>query len=163
MKKKGRIEFIIVVGVVALTLVVATLQILFDVPIVQYCYALVRPSGKEVTAVFDNGVQRAAGDVTIRNYPSLIVQRGIPVEFTLNAVPNQIDHCNEYMSVPDFGIIDMQIVPGANMICFTPQESGIFYYDCRTGNMRTTITVVESLGFPDPNELSAPAPDEHAG
>jgi len=149
--KKGRAEFIIIIVVLALTLSVVTLQVLFDVPVLAICLPFLRPKSVEITATYEDGVQKVAGEVLTLAYPPLVVQRGVPVVLTLNADPKNIDFCNEYLSIPDFGVIDYQIVPGENVFRFLPEESGVFYYNCRTGNMKTSITVVESLGFPVPD------------
>jgi hypothetical protein len=135
-------------AVAALALTFTTLQILFDVPVLPFLVPAGGAASAEITAAYEGGgAQKAEGDVTLAAYPSIIVQRGMPVAFTLNAAADQIDDCNEYLSFPDFGLNNVRLVPGANVIRFTPEESGVFYFHCHLNNMRSTVTVVENLGF----------------
>jgi hypothetical protein len=159
-------------GAAALALVLATLQILFDVPVAPFLTPLGAPSGArgvsagELRAAYDGGVQRVRANLNIVAYPSIIVQRGIPVEFTLSAVPDSIDECNEWILFPDYGI-ERRLVPGDNVLRFTPGESGVFQFVCGLGRMKSSVTVVESLGFPavnngPPDTSVSEAPQEPA-
>jgi hypothetical protein len=142
-----KLLFRISLGAALFALALATLQILFDVPVLPFLVPQDGLPGIEITATYAAGVQRAEGEVTLAAYPSIIVQRGIPVEFTLTADAGNIDGCNEYLSFPDFGMYDVRLIPGANVIRFTPEESGVFYFNCHLKNMEGTVTVVENLGF----------------
>jgi hypothetical protein len=143
-------------GAAALALVIATLQILFDVPVAPFLV----PSGArglsagDLKAEYGGGVQRITAKLNIVAYPSIIVQRGIPVEFTLSAGPDSIDECNEWILFPGYGI-ERRLVPGDNVLCFTPEESGVFQFVCGLGRMKSSVTVVESLGFPVNHEPPA--------
>ena len=143
-------------GAVSLALVLATLQILFDVPVAPFLV----PSGArgvsagELTAAYEDGVQRVTAKLNIVAYPSIIVQRDIPVEFTLSAAPDSIDECNEWILFPDYGI-ERRLALGDNVLRFTPEESGVFQIVCAQGRMKSSITVVESLGFPVNNAALA--------
>ena len=152
-------------GAVSLALVLATLQILFDVPVAPFLV----PSGArgvsagELTAAYEDGVQRVTAKLNIVAYPSIIVQRDIPVEFTLSAAPDSIDECNEWILFPDYGI-ERRLALGDNVLRFTPEESGVFQIVCAQGRMKSSITVVESLGFPaNDAALAASALSELAG
>ena len=142
-------------GAAALALVLATLQILFDVPVAPF----LAPSGArgvsagELTAAYEDGVQRVTAKLNIVAYPSIIVQRDIPVEFTLSAAPDSIDECNEWILLPDYGI-ERRLALGDNVLRFTPEEAGVFQIVCGLGRMKSSVTVVESLGFPAADEAS---------
>jgi hypothetical protein len=154
-------------GLVVLALIIATLQILFDVPVAPFLVPGNGKAGETLVAVYDDGVQRAVCNLSYTAYPSLIVQRGIPAEFILNAKAKNIDECNEYLSFPDFGIKNFRLIPGTNVIRFMPEESGVFNFNCHLNAMKSTITVVESLGFNNvqpptaaqSKKTSAPEPD----
>jgi hypothetical protein len=158
----GRLIFHAVIGVSILALAIATAQILFDVPVAPFLV----PSGArgasaaELTAQYDDGVQRVKAKLNIVAYPSIIVQRSIPVEFTLSAAPGGIDECNEWILLPDYGI-ERHLAVGDNVLRFTPEESGVFLIVCGLGRMKSSVTVVESLGFPA-NRAAEPSPPEPA-
>jgi hypothetical protein len=147
-------------GAATLALALATLQILFDVPVAPFLV----PSGArgvsagELTAEYDDGVQRVTAKLNIIAYPSIIVQRGIPVEFTLSAAPDSIDECNEWILFPDYGI-ERRLALGDNVLRFTPEESGVFQIVCGLGIMKSSITVVESLGFPAADNEASASPE----
>jgi hypothetical protein len=154
----GKLIFRSSLGVSALVLVIATLQILFDVPVAPFLV----PSGArgvsaaELRAEYDGGVQRVSAKLNIVAYPSILVQRGIPVEFTLSAASDGIDECNEWILLPDYGI-ERRLAVGDNVLRFTPEESGVFQIVCALGRMKSSVTVVESLGFPAVDEPPPPA------
>ena len=162
-KRRRTIIFRTALGAVICVLALLTLQILFDVPVFSFirtttealdCCPPDSPLRAALIAEYDGGVQKASGDVTDDVCPSLIVQRGIPVQFTLNSIQSAGDASDEYVSFPDFGIREARIGNGENIVCFTPEESGVFEYYFRTGDLASTVTVVESLGFP-PSSPSA--------
>ena len=156
---RKKMIFRIGLGVVAAAIVLTSLQVLFKVPVFNVfratadlinCCVVDGSLRLDVTADYKDQVQKATGDVTISSYPALTVQRGIPVEFTLYVEPAEIDAANEFVSFPDFGISDLCLMPGENIVRFTPEESGVFYYFSRSGSISNVIMVVESLGFPVP-------------
>ena len=168
-KRRHTIIFRAALGVVVCALSLLTLQILFDVPVFSFlrtttealdCCPPDSPLRAALIAEYEDGVQKASGDVSDEVCPSLIVQRGIPVQLTLNTVRTGTDASDEYVSFPDFGIMEARILNGENVVCFTPEESGVFEYYFRTGDLVNTVTVVESLGFPSssPSHSSTPSP-----
>jgi hypothetical protein len=136
-------------GAAVFVLAIAALQILFDVPVAPFLVpdGAGSAAGADLTAAYDGGVQRVTAKLNVVAYPSIIVQRGIPVEFTLSAAPNSIDECNEWILLPDYGI-ERRLAPGDNVLRFTPEESGVFSIVCSLGRMKSSVTVVENLGFP---------------
>jgi hypothetical protein len=160
----GKTIFRAAVTVSALALAIATAQILFDVPLAPFLVPEgARGAGAaELTARYEGGVQRVTAKLNIIAYPSIIVQRGIPVEFTLSAAPSGIDECNEWILLPDYGI-ERRLAAGDNLLRFTPEESGVFQIVCGLGRMKSSVTVVESLGFladaaPAPEPSASPLP-----
>ena len=165
-RRRRTIIFRTALGVIVCALALVSLQILFDVPVFSfirstsealYCCPPDSPLRMELIAKYDDGIQIATGDVTDDGCPSLIVQRGIPVQFTLNTIQSGTAVSDRYVYFPDFGIRDARIGQGENVVCFTPEESGVFEYYFRTGDLKSTVTVVESLGFPSSLLSSSPA------
>lgn len=97
-----------------------------------------------VAAVVNGDVQEVTIDLQSSYYEPIIVQNGIKVRFNIRAAEEDINGCNGALQVPEFGI-QRQLVPGDNIIEFTPTEDGTFPYSCWMGMIRSSITVVPSL------------------
>jgi hypothetical protein len=132
-------------SVIALT--IATLQILFDIPVAPFLVPHSQEQGALHTAQWSDGTQIAIGKIGANTYPSLVAQQGVPVEFTLTAESGVLNSCNEKLIFSEFGI-EIQLVPGENVLAFTPTESGVFPFSCWMGTIKGSVTVVEDLGFP---------------
>jgi sulfite exporter TauE/SafE len=113
---------------------------------------------QQTTAVVTNGAQIARGLVEQDGYPAFIVQKGIPVELTLVVTEENLNDCNNALTIPKFKI-DKDLVAGENVITFTPLETGVIPYTCWMGMIKSTITVVEDIA--QAGQIAAPAP-EHA-
>jgi hypothetical protein len=133
---------------VAFALFIASLQILFDVPVAPFLVPSNESKGTLHTAQWNDGVQIARGEVGYDTYPSLVAQRGVPAEFTLFAKPEALHDCNKVILFPAFDI-EQELVPGDNVLSFTPTETGVFEFTCWMNHTKASVTVVESLGFPD--------------
>ena len=144
--RRGKAIFRAALGAVTLAVALAGLQILFDVPVAPFLVPDRGAAGASLTATFDGSVQKAAGDFTLNALPSVTMQRGIPAELTLRLKESDVDACTDGVVLKEFGI-DQACEPGDNVLRFTPEESGAFALQCRMGNVKSTITVVESLGF----------------
>ncbi len=87
-------------------------------------------------------------------YEPFIVQAGIPVVWTIFADENDLNGCNNPLTVPKYGI-RFEMVPGENIIEFTPpSEPGAITYTCWMGMITSGITVVEDLNKIDDSLLS---------
>lgn len=75
-------------------------------------------------------------------YQSIEVQAGIPVEWTIVASEETLTNCNNAISIPEYGI-EQELVPGENVITFTPTETGTFTYTCWMDMMSAEIIVVD--------------------
>ena len=91
-----------------------------------------------------DGFQTVAFDVTPRAYRQIIVQAGVPVRWTLNATADSLTGCNNAIVVPSLGL-EKALIPGANLVEFTPSSAGTIPYSCWMGMIRSKIIVVESL------------------
>jgi sulfite exporter TauE/SafE/copper chaperone CopZ len=95
-------------------------------------------------ATVKNGVQTIQADLNPSVYPFIIVQKGIPVEFTITADESSITGCNQTVVFPEYQV-KKALQPGDNVITFTPEESGIVPYTCWMGMLDGRILVVDDL------------------
>ncbi len=95
-------------------------------------------------ATVQNGVQTIQADLNPSVYPFIIVQKGIPVEFTITADESSITGCNQTVVFPEYQV-KKALQPGDNVITFTPEESGIVPYTCWMGMLDGRILVVDDL------------------
>ncbi|MCI5550972.1 MAG: sulfite exporter TauE/SafE family protein, partial [Clostridiales bacterium] len=94
-------------------------------------------------AQVNDNVQKIYTELDYGSYPSITVQAGVPVEWTIHADARKINGCNNEIIIP---ACDMTIPlePGDNVISFTPDTSGVIAYSCWMGMIRGSITVVDS-------------------
>lgn len=77
-------------------------------------------------------------------YTPITVQKGVPVKWTIQADAGSINGCNQTMVIPKLNITK-KLVPGDNVITFTPSETGNISYSCSMGMIRSNISVVSDL------------------
>ena len=77
-------------------------------------------------------------------YQPFIVQKGIPVRWTIKATADDLNGCNNPVTIPKYNI-QKQLVPGDNLIEFTPDSSGNITYTCWMGMISSNIKVVDDL------------------
>ncbi len=94
--------------------------------------AKVNGSVQEITSSFDNGY-----------YVPIAVKKGIPVKWTIKVKDSDLNGCNNPVTIPKYGI-QKKLVPGDNVIEFTPEDTGTITYTCWMGMIRSTITVVNN-------------------
>lgn len=78
------------------------------------------------------------------SYTPIIVQKGVPVRWTIQADASDLNGCNNPVTIPAYNI-RKKLVPGDNVIEFTPTEEGNITYTCWMGMIRSTIKVVADL------------------
>ena len=114
-----------------------------------------------VPAMLDGDVQKISADLDPSVYPFIIVQKGIPVELTINADESAITGCNQTVVFPAFDV-KKTLTVGDNVIQFTPDETGLIPYTCWMGMLDGRILVVDNLfaasgaSTPDAGEASSP-------
>lgn len=94
----------------------------------------------EGTAQVQGDVQRVYTELDYGTYPTITVQAGIPVEWTLHADERKLNGCNNEIIIPAYGLT-IPLEPGDNVISFTPEESGTIAYSCWMGMIRANIIV----------------------
>lgn len=95
-----------------------------------------------VTAGLKDGVQVVQGEVQQNAYPVIVVKRGVPVKLNLHAEAENLNGCNSSILIPEFDI-QKKLVPGDNIVEFTPTETGTFGYTCWMGMITSQIQVVD--------------------
>ena len=105
-----------------------------------------QPSGKTATAAtVDNGIQNIETKLSGRGYPAITVTKGVPVRWNMKAEAADINGCNGTLVIPQFNI-EKKLVPGDNIIEFTPTTTGSIPYSCWMGMIRSNINVVDNAG-----------------
>ncbi|MDP4094359.1 MAG: cupredoxin domain-containing protein [Bacillota bacterium] len=92
----------------------------------------------------EGNIQTVAIAVEKEKYAPIVVQKGIPVKFILNADASKLTKCNSTVEIPDYDIKKL-LKPGENVIEFTPQKAGTITYKCSMGMIKSSITVVEDI------------------
>ncbi len=100
-----------------------------------------------IKAIVSGGRQTVLTEFTDGRYVPFAVQAGIPLTWTIRISEYDLNGCNEELVVPAYGI-RKKLVPGDNVVEFTPAKSGRISYTCWMGMIRSSITVTESIGNP---------------
>jgi plastocyanin domain-containing protein len=107
--------------------------------------ALTRPDANGVAiARISGGVQEVRTTVDSGQYHPFVVQSGIPVRWIISAKADDLNGCNNPLTIPAYGI-RKELVPGDNVVEFTPSGTGTITYTCWMGMISSTITVVADL------------------
>lgn len=93
-------------------------------------------------ATTKNGVQTINMRVVASGYVpnSFTVKKGVPVKWIING--ENTFGCQAYFVVPSLGI-QRTIVPGDQVIDFTPDKAGVINFSCGMGMYRGQITVTD--------------------
>lgn len=104
------------------------------------------PSGTTANvSTVENGVQNIETKLSSRGYPAITVTKGVPVRWNMKADAADINGCNGTLVIQQFNI-EKKLVPGDNIIEFTPTTTGSIPYSCWMGMIRSNINVVEGTG-----------------
>jgi len=90
------------------------------------------------------------------DYHPFIVQSGIPVRWTVSVKAEDLNGCNNPLTVPQYGI-RKHLVPGDNLIEFTPNREGTIAYTCWMGMITSFIRIVPDLTALTARDLAASA------
>lgn len=75
-------------------------------------------------------------------YQPIRVVKDKPVKLIIHASKETLNGCNNPLIIPSLGI-EMTLLPGENIIEFTPDEIGKITYTCWMGMITSTIDIVE--------------------
>lgn len=103
-------------------------------------------------AKIENGVQVVTTGLSSGRYEPIIVQKGIPVKWIIQAEAGDINGCNNSIIVPKYNL-QKNLEAGDNVIEFTPTESGKIPFSCWMGMIRSQITVVDDVNQIDNQTL----------
>jgi plastocyanin domain-containing protein len=95
-------------------------------------------------AKVSGGVQEVRITIGANEYRPFVVQAGIPVKWTISVKASDLNGCNGTVTIPRYGIRKV-LVPGDNLVEFTPAQSGTIPYTCWMGMISSTIRVVPDL------------------
>jgi sulfite exporter TauE/SafE/copper chaperone CopZ len=95
-------------------------------------------------AVVRGGRQEVVSRADYGSYEPIVVQKGLPVTWTLVMPEGRLIGCNNEIVVPEFGI-RKKLAEGKNTMAFTPGKSGVFPFSCWMGMIRSSIRVVDAL------------------
>ena len=95
-------------------------------------------------AKLEGNVQTVTTNLEPEKYTPFTVQKGVPLKWTIKATAENINGCNETITVPKYGITK-KLIPGDNLIEFTPKEDGKILVTCWMGMISTNITVVPDV------------------
>jgi sulfite exporter TauE/SafE/copper chaperone CopZ len=113
-------------------------------------------------AVIQNGEQIVTTNLTDGRYVPIVVQKGIPVKWTIKVGQGELNGCNNPISIPKYNITK-KLVIGDNLIEFTPTETGNVIYTCWMGMISSSIKVVDDLSTTQPSDLNDIAPSNSGG
>lgn len=89
-----------------------------------------------------DGVQMVDSTLVPGQYPTITVQAGIPVQWTIDAPAGSINGCNYRAIIQEYGI-EHDFTEGENVIEFVPTAAGTYPYSCWMGMIRGSIIVTE--------------------
>ena len=96
-------------------------------------------------AEIKDGVQVVEAQLKSSQYPSIVVQKGVPVQFNIVADDAVLNGCNETVEFPAYNV-EKRLQAGDNIIKFTPDKTGTISYTCWMGMIYGKIEVVDDLG-----------------
>ncbi|MBQ8506843.1 MAG: sulfite exporter TauE/SafE family protein [Clostridia bacterium] len=99
------------------------------------------PQAQDSRVQVVDGVQQVRSTLQPGQYPTIMVQAGMPVKWNIDAPSGSINGCNYRLFIPEDGI-DYAFSEGENIIEFTPEAPGDYAYTCWMGMIRGNIIVM---------------------
>ena len=97
-----------------------------------------------IVAKLENGVQTVTTEFKDGYYVPFTVQAGVPLKWTIRVTEDELNGCNNPVTVPAYGIQKV-LVAGDNLIEFTPKATGTIAYTCWMGMISSRINVVKDI------------------
>ncbi len=104
-------------------------------------------------ARIENGIQTVTMRLKSGSYEPIVVQKGVPVKWVIQAQEGDINGCNNSMIIPKYNL-QKELSVGDNIIEFTPEESSTIPYSCWMGMIRSKIVVVDDLNSVDSKTIT---------
>lgn len=112
----------------------------------------------------EDGIQVITTGLSSGRYEPIVVKKGIPVKWIIQAKDGEINGCNNAIVIPKLGK-RVKLEAGDNVIEFTPTQAGVIPFSCWMGMIRSKITVVDDLPKGEagviPSDIPNLAPDEY--
>jgi len=108
-------------------------------------------------AVIKDGVQLVTSRLNNGLYWPIVVQKGIPVKWTINVKEGELNGCNNPLTIPKYNK-SIKLVVGDNLIEFTPSESGNIKFTCWMGMVSSNIQVVDDLSIYKQSDVEQTTP-----
>ncbi|MDF2523846.1 MAG: heavy metal transporter, partial [Clostridiales bacterium] len=102
-------------------------------------------SGSGNLAKIEGNTQKITTSLESGRYASIVVQKGIPVKWTIQADKGSLNGCNNRLNITQYKIQNFKLAPGDNVIEFTPDKEGKFIYSCWMGMITGSINVVADI------------------
>ena len=87
-----------------------------------------------------DGVQLVDSTLSPGQYPTIMVQAGMPVRWTIHAPAGSVNGCNYRVIIREYDI-EHDFTEGENIIEFTPTSAGTAAYSCWMGMIQGSIIV----------------------
>ena len=100
--------------------------------------------GSGSIAKVDGEVQYVTTKLESGRYSPIVVQKGIPVKWTIKVEKGDLNGCNNPVTIPEYNF-QIKLVQGDNIIEFTPKEEGNIIYTCWMGMISSNIKVVADI------------------
>ena len=97
-------------------------------------------------AVLHDGYQEVELELDFGSYGDFVVLEGVPVRLNIHAPAEHITGCNNEVVFRDFGV-SKSLLPGDNIIEFTPEETGEYTYTCWMNMIRNHIQVIDDADY----------------
>jgi len=110
------------------------------------------PAASANIARLEGGAQVVETTMKPNRYEPIIVQKGLPVKWTIKADAASLNGCNNPVTIPAYGL-NRRLQPGSNLIEFTPQSAGNVLYTCWMGMISSNIRVVDDISKVTANDL----------
>jgi sulfite exporter TauE/SafE/copper chaperone CopZ len=104
-------------------------------------------------AVISDAVQTVTTRLENGRYSPIVVQKGIPVKWTIKVEQGELNGCNNPINIPEFKMTK-KLVVGDNLIEFTPTETKNIIYTCWMGMISSSIKVVDDLSAVSSSDLT---------
>lgn len=105
--------------------------------------AFASPSAGNVAKI-QGDTQVVTTELESGRYFPIIVQKGIPVKWTIKVEKGDLNGCNNPVTIPQYGV-QKKLTVGDNIIEFTPDSEGNILYTCWMGMISSNIKVVSDL------------------
>ena len=112
------------------------------------------PLKEAIASKVEGNVQYVTSSLNKFEYDAILVQEGIPVKWTLKASEADLTACNNSILIPDYGI-KLDLVAGDNLIEFTPEKAGTYFFSCWMEMIYSYIAVADKDGNVPPVDWSS--------